>query len=360
MELPVVRFNREEGADFVSELRKRVNDYFVDNNLSKFGNSNMVVKTIFMLTLYFVPFGFIISGMIESFWFMMFLWFVMGLGMCGIGASVVHDANHGSYSRNKWINHFLGSMLNLVGSYHVTWKIQHNVLHHSSTNVHDFDQDLDNPFMRFSPFQERKKIFKFQAYYAPFLYGFMSLNKMFNDFGQIIEYKKKKLLTGQGVTIQKAMIQNAIGKLVYLGVTLVLPIILLDMAWWQIVIGFFVMHFVCGLMLSLIFQAAHVIEKTSFYTADEESSLDNCWAIHQLNTTANFAKNSRWLSWLIGGLNFQVEHHLFPHICHVHYQNISEIVKRIAKEYNIEYHEYPTFFSGIRSHFKMLNQLGRA
>ncbi|MEP2024957.1 MAG: acyl-CoA desaturase [Reichenbachiella sp.] len=360
MKKAVVRFNRTQETDFVTELRTRVNKHFTDNKISKFANTDMQLKTAFMLGLYLVPFAILVSGLVQSFWSMMILWSVMGLGMCGIGLSIMHDANHGAYSNKKSVNNVLGYLLNVIGSYHVTWKIQHNVLHHSSTNVHEYDEDLNNQILRFSPNQKRRNINKYQAFYAPFLYGLLSLYKTFSkDFEQISRFNKKKLLSAQGVTLNGAILQITLNKLLYLGATFLLPMLVLDLPWWQILIGFLTMHFICGIILALIFQSAHVLDSTQFYQADESGSIDNCWAIHQLNTTANFAKKGKLFSWLIGGLNYQVEHHLFPNICHVHYQHISHIVSRTAKEFNVHYHEFPTFLDAIKSHFRMLHILGK-
>lgn len=360
MKKAVVRFNRSQEIDFVSELRKRVNQYFSDKDISKFANTSMQLKTAFMLCLYFVPFLILVLGNIQSFGIMFLLWSLMGLGMCGIGLSIMHDANHGAYSNKKSVNNILGYLLNVIGSYHITWKIQHNVLHHSSTNVHDYDEDLNNQILRFSPNQKRRAINKYQAYYAPFLYGLLSLYKTFSkDFEQISRFNRNKLLTGQGVTFKGAVLQITVNKVIYLGLTLILPLLVISLPWWQITLGFLAMHVICGIILALIFQSAHVLDRTEFYQADASGSIDNCWAIHQLNTTANFAKKGKLFSWLIGGLNYQVEHHLFPNICHVHYQHISPIVKRTAQDYNIKYHEFPTFFDAIKSHFRMLHLLGK-
>lgn len=360
MRKAVVRFNRSIEVDFVSELRERVNQYFLDKKISKFADTSMQLKTAFMLGLYFIPFIILVSGVVQSFWMMMMSWCIMGLGMCGIGLSIMHDANHGAYSKKKSVNNLLGYLLNVIGSYHITWKIQHNVLHHSSTNVHEYDEDLNNQILRFSPNQKRRNINKYQAYYAPFLYGLLSLYKTFSkDFEQISRFGRNNLLSSQGVTLNGAILQITVNKLIYLGTTLALPMIVLSLPWWQVVIGFLTMHFICGIILALIFQSAHVLDSTHFYQADESGSIDNCWAIHQLNTTANFAKKGRLFSWLIGGLNYQIEHHLFPNICHVHYEKISDIVRGTAKDFDIHYHEFPTFFDAIKSHFRMLNVLGK-
>ncbi|MGL1889643.1 MAG: acyl-CoA desaturase [Reichenbachiella sp.] len=357
----VVRFNRDLNLDFVSELKKRVDSHFTDNNISKFGNTNMKIKTVFMVALYFVPLTLLLTGFANSFGVMMILWSLMGLGMVGIGTSVMHDANHGAYSNKSTINKALGYLMNTIGSYHLTWKIQHNVLHHTSTNVHDYDEDLNSGVMRFSPNQKKRFIFKFQAFYAPFLYGLLTINKIIiKDLTQVFEFSARNLLAGQNYTLTKALIHIFLIKSIYILVTLVLPIIILDFPAWQIIIGFLTMHYICGFLLAMIFQSAHVLEETEFFNADENGSIDNCWAIHQLRTTANFGRKSKMLTWLVGGLNHQVEHHLFPNICHVHYSDISPIVKQTAKDFGIEYLEFKSFFSAIGSHFRMMHKLGQA
>jgi len=233
------------------------------------------------------------------------------------------------------------------------------VLHHSFTNVEGFDGDIDNPVMRFSPNQKRKKIFRYQVFYAPLLYGIMTINWIISkDFERLIKYNKRNLLAGQGLTLKKALRQAIFNKTWYLALTVALPMIVLALPWWQILLGFLLMQFICGLLLTLIFQPAHVIAETNFYVVDDNGSVENNWAIHQLRTTANFANGSAIFSWLVGGLNYQIEHHLFPHICHIHYRNISKFVKETAKEFNIPYYQHKTFFGAIKSHFTLLNQLG--
>ncbi len=355
----IVRFNVKDRPEFYKELRKRVNKYFKDNNIAKTANLNMKLKTAFMITLYVAPLVLMITGVISNVWLVMLMWVLMGLGMSGIGLSIMHDANHGSYSKNKHVNRYLGYLLNIIGGYHHNWKIQHNVLHHSFTNVEGHDEDIDTNLMRFAPGQERKPVHKFQLFYAPFLYSLMTVYWCsVKDFGQIIRYKKKDLLASQGITFKGALTAIIFNKIWYAGIFIALPIIFIPLAWWQIIIGFFVMHFVCGLLLALIFQPAHVIEETSFFTPSTEGSVENNWAIHQIKTTANFARKSIFFSWFVGGLNYQIEHHLFPNICHVHYKKISKIVKETTKEYGLPYYEHKTFFAAVKSHFTLLHKLG--
>jgi linoleoyl-CoA desaturase len=359
MNVPVVKYNIKDRPAFFKELKKRVNNHFKDNNISRYGNFNMVAKTIFMLCLYFVPFILMLTGVVSSFWWVMLMWVLMGLGMAGIGFSIMHDANHGSYSKNRRVNQAFGFLINFIGGYDKNWKIQHNVLHHSFTNVEGYDEDIDLGIIRLSPNQERKKFHYLQMFYAPIVYSFMMLNwTTVKDFIQIFKYDKKNLLKGQGLTLKKGLFQVTFVKLGYYALTLVLPLILIDLPWWQILMGYLLMHLICGFIIAFVFQVAHVLKETEFFVTDKTGSVENNWAIHQMKTTSNFANKSVIFSWLIGGLNFQIEHHLFPNICHVHYRKISKIVKQTAEEFNIPYNQHKTFLGAVKSHLSMLYLLG--
>lgn len=355
-----VRFNKKDRPEFYKELRKRVNAYFKEKGISMRANAQMKFKTVFMILLYLSPLALILSGVTNSLYTMFLAWAIMGFGMVGIGASIMHDANHGSYSKKKRVNQFLGYLVNLVGGYHVNWKIQHNVLHHSFTNVDGFDEDIENALFRFSPDKERKKRFRFQAFYAPFLYSIMTLYWLLvKDIIQLKGYAQRNLLKAQGRNFWTSLLELFLTKSGYLVLTLLLPILFLPFPWWQTLLGFLTMHFVAGLFLSLIFQPAHVVTDVDFYKPDEDGSVENNWAIHQFQTTANYARGSKAFSWFIGGLNHQIEHHLFPNICHIHYERIAPIVQEIAENYEVPYHEHRTFVGAIRNHFLMLDRLGK-
>lgn len=355
-----VTFNDADRPEFFKVLRQRVNAHFKDNNISRHANLAMKVKTAFMITLYITPLVLMLSGVINSLWLMIAMWAVMGIAMSGIGLAVMHDANHGAYSNNQRTNNIVGYVLNLIGGYHINWKIQHNVLHHSFTNVEGYDEDIEKQgIVRFSPTQERKKFFRFQIFYVPFLYGILTLYWfVFKDIEQINRYSKMGLLKAQGLTLKRALTEIIFNKIWYLILTILLPIFLMDFPWWQTLLGFVLMNFIAGMVLALIFQSAHVIEETDFYEVDENGCVENNWAIHQMRTTANFAGNSVVFSWFVGGLNYQIEHHLFPNICHVHYKDISKIVKATAKEFDVPYYEHKTFFGALKSHFSLIHSLG--
>jgi linoleoyl-CoA desaturase len=348
-------------ADFFSTLNQRVNEYFKSNNISRYANTQMRIKTLFMFGLYSIPFIIIITGLVTNPWLMLALCLLMGFGTAGIGLSVMHDANHGAYSNKSWVNNAVGYSLNVLGAGAFNWKVQHNVLHHTYTNIHDVDEDISpRGVLRMAPQSEWRSIHKFQHMYAWFLYGLMTLVWVIaKDFIRLVKYQKEGLVKRQKADIGKEWAILIATKLIYVGYILVLPMMVLPITWWQWLIGFVAMHYVAGFILAIIFQPAHVIDGTEYPMPDVNGNMDNSWAIHQLYTTTNFANKSRFFSWYVGGLNFQVEHHLFPNVCHVHYKKISTIVKATTQEFGLPYKSEPTFVDAIVGHAKLLKELGK-
>lgn len=361
--LKPIKFSPKIGRDFNSTLKKRVRAYFKDNNISKHANTNMKIKTAFMVTLYFTPYFLMVFGVITNIWAITACWTVMGLGIAGIGLSIMHDANHGAYSKNNNVNYIIGRIVNLVGGYAPTWKIQHNVLHHTYTNIHGYDEDVSPavPLLRFSPTDKFRPVHRFQFIYAWFFYSLMTVMWMTTkDFQQLFRYKKMGLTKTESPSFNKLFIELITSKLIFYVYVIAIPMIFLP-THWLVTLGFiFMMQLIAGFILAIVFQPAHVIPETAFPVPSKDLTIDNNWAIHQLETTSNYAPKSRILYWLVGGLNYQVEHHLFPNICHVHYKKLSKIVKATAEEFSLPYHSEPTFFSALRSHTRMLKQLGQA
>jgi linoleoyl-CoA desaturase len=346
--------------DFFVSLNQRVNQYFKSNNISRNANAEMVVKTVCMFLLYFVPYGIIISGTITNPWMLLVLCLAMGVGLAGIGLSVMHDANHGAYSKKAWVNNLIGYSLNIIGGHAFNWKIQHNVLHHTYTNVHDADEDISpRGVMRMAPESAWKPAHRFQHIYAWFLYCLLTLVWVFiKDFARLVKYQREGLVKKQQASVTREWTILIVTKILYIGYIIVLPALLLPLAWWQILIGFVAMHAVSGFILSVIFQPAHVVDGTEYPEPDETGLLENTWAVHQIRTTTNFANGNKLLSWYVGGLNYQIEHHLFPTVCHVHYRKIAPIVEQTAREYNLPYKSIPTFMGAMAGHARLLKKLG--
>ncbi len=360
--LKPIKFSPKIGREFSATLNKRVRMYFKDNNISKHANAAMVFKTIVMVSLYFVPLGLILFAGLSNIWVILAMYLIMGIGMAGIGMGVMHDANHGAYSKNENVNKWIGKIVNLIGGYAVTWKVQHNVLHHSYTNIHGYDEDIAPPkFMRFSPNEKLKPIHKYQHFYVWFFYSLMTVSWVTTkDFQQLFRYRKMDLTKTENSNFSALFIELIFSKVFYYTTMLILPIVILPISWFWIPIFMVAKNLIAGFILAVVFQPAHVIPETEFVQPDADNYVDNNFAIHQMKTTANFAPKSRILAWFVGGLNYQVEHHLFPNICHVHYKKISAIVKKTAEEYNIPYHSHQTFMKALLYHTKMIKSLGRA
>lgn len=358
--LDIVRFASKNSDGFYDTLKKRVDAYFTENNIDPHGNVSMKMKTFAMVSMYLIPYFVMVSGVATNLWVFYGLWFMMGVGMTGIGCSVMHDSNHGSYSDNKTLNKYLGKIIALVGGYEVTWKIQHNILHHTYTNIEGLDDDINaGVFLRFSPHSKKYFMHRFQHIYAWVLYGLLTLQwATVKDFRQVYDYHKKDLLKKEKLTLSQAMIQLVFYKLFYYLYIIVVPVFVMGLAWQHVLIGFVIMHFTAGFLLSVIFQLAHVMEGCEFPMPSDDKKMENSWAVHQVLNTANFSPRSPLMNWFVGGLNRQIEHHLFPHICHVHYKNIAKYVKQTAEEFGLPYQEQPTFLHAIVVHGKMLRKLG--
>jgi linoleoyl-CoA desaturase len=347
--------------DFTVTLNKRVNDYFKANNINKQGNAEMVIKTVFMFSLYLIPYFLVVSSVITGTAGLIGMVVVMGLGLAGIGLSVMHDANHAAYSKKNWVNATIGYSLNFLGANKFNWKVQHNVLHHSYTNVHEEDEDISpRGILRMTPHSQWKWMHQYQHIYAWFFYGLLTIVWLFvKDFSRLFRYQKNGLAASQKANVAREWTILIATKVFYVGYCFVIPLLVTDLLWWQVLIGVVGMHYIAGFILAIIFQPAHVIEGTEFPLPDSERNLENDWAVHQLLTTTNFGNNSKWFSWYVGGLNFQIEHHLFPNVCHVHYRKIASIVKATANEFGLPYKSSRTFIGALAGHARLLKKLGQ-
>jgi linoleoyl-CoA desaturase len=354
------KFSRTADTEFAKILKGRVADYFKEKRISKNGNAGMVVKSITLVLLYLTPFILIITGFVSHPLLLLLMWVFMAFGMSGIGMSVMHDANHGSYSNNPTVNKYIGYLINILGGSAIVWKLQHNVLHHSFTNIEGHDGDIDaGGILRLSPNSPRKRIHKLQAFYAWILYGLTTISwATSKDYLQIFSYRKKGIGVKSGKKFSMQLTRITAAKVLYWLVILGLPLWLSPASWWLTLIFFFTMHFIAGMITTTIFQGAHVMPDADYPMPNNEGNVQDSWFVHQFRTTCNFSPKSRIFSWFVGGLNYQIEHHLFPNISHVHYRKISKIVKETAMEYNIPYHVYPNFAVVLWEHTKHLWRLG--
>jgi linoleoyl-CoA desaturase len=343
---------------FHTELKNKINHYFEEKGKSHYGNYSLFLKAIILMTCFVAVYTNLVFFTPKT---------IFALGECvllggivsAIGFNIMHDGAHGSFSKHKWINHFAAFSLNVLGGSSFMWNVKHNIIHHAYTNVDGMDDDIDiQPWMRMSTTQKKYKLHKYQHFYFWVLYCLLYILWIF-----VLDYQKYFKARIGAMPIKKMSVKD---NLVFWGFKLfnaflyvALPIYKVGFAHW--LIGFLVFTSVAGLVLSLVFQLAHTVEHTAFPMPDVDTNrLEDEWAIHQIKTTANFATNSKIVSWLVGGLNFQIEHHLFPKISHVHYPKISKIIRQACKEHGIDYIEYPKVRIAVSSHVAFLKHMGRA
>lgn len=347
---------------FFIELKEKVYAYMSQNNLKTSGGWAIKLKALILFCLWIIiylliNFGF---GNDPPWIWILILYPLLGITFSLIGFNVMHDASHGTFSKNKKVNDFVLLIHeSLQGASSFIWEPKHIVIHHSHTNTED-DEDLEGmPFLRLSTHDPIKPWHKFQVYYAFLLYGMLFFVWVFmGDFRKFIKKKIKNYTIPNKKYTTKAKWRFWVTKIIFFCTLIVSPIIFIG--WAKAIIGFLSLCFICGVFLSVIFQLAHVIETSSFPKTDIANTkrIDKTWSENQFAETSNFATQSKLASWLLGGLNFQIEHHLFPKISHIHYPQIAPIVKEFCKNKNIQYNEL-TFSGAVISHIKMLHKLGK-
>jgi linoleoyl-CoA desaturase len=348
---------KKDNKDFYKEVLSEVNKHFELTGKNKKANTYMYFKTFFFLSVLIVSYLTILFGgfnLLISY----VAWIFLGLSSVFLAVNCGHDAIHGAYSDHKRINELMSRSYDFLGANAYMWSITHNVVHHTYTNIEGADEDIESiPFTRLSPHKKWKPVYRYQYMYIFFLYALSTLfwvfTKDYKKFFQknIGNYDNKKHPTIQYINL-------FLFKWLYYVLFLIVPLLLVEMPWYFIVGGFILSHLFEGLAIATIFALAHIVEKTTFLIPDEQGMMKYNWAVHQLYTTADFGRKSKVTSFFTGGLNFQIEHHLFPSICHVHYPAISEIIKLKATEYDIPYYEYDSFFDALKSHISLLKKMG--
>jgi len=352
-----ITFNNKNSV-FYTALKSRVENYFTTNNIRKTGNWQLYSKALILVpsavAIYVMLLTLPIPGLIAA-----ALCSLLGLIMASIGFNLMHDACHGSYSSKKWVNEMVGYSLNALGGNAFIWKFKHNIIHHTYTNVDGVDDDIaKSPLMRQCSSQKWVPAHRFQHIYVVLVYAISSFAWVFiMDFSK---YFKQKIHT---TPLQKMSRKDHVifwlSKLLYIVFYIAIPVYFVG--WGLCAIGFACLHVTIGLALALVFQLAHVVEHVEFEAAAgmENKQIENEWAIHQVKTTANFAPRNFFVNWYVGGLNYQVEHHLFARISHIHYPAISKIVRETCEEFQLPYNTFPTMTQSLISHFRMMKQLGK-
>jgi linoleoyl-CoA desaturase len=357
-ELPKVKFN---GSDrFLRELRKRVDAYFEQTGRSRRDCPKMYFKTATIFA-WFISAYLLLLLVTMHWWLVIPLAVVLGLSVAAIGFNIQHDGGHKAYSEHKWINKVMSLSLDLMGGSSYMWDWKHNSIHHTYPNVNGHDDDINiGKLGRLAPEQPRLWFHRLQGIYLWLLYGFLAIKwHLFDDFYQVaigrIGNHKIPRPKGKDLAIFIA------GKIVFFTIAFGIPMMLHP--FWTVVGVYALATFVSGVVLSIVFQLAHCLGEAEFPVpvpvSEGHARMTTEWAVHQIETTVDFARGNRLLGWFVGGLNFQIEHHLLNKICHVHYPALSKVVEEVCREFGVRYSAHKTFFAALASHYRWLVEMGR-
>jgi linoleoyl-CoA desaturase len=343
---------------FQQELKKRINAYFEQNNIAQTGNFALYLKAIILVSSFIATYVHVVFFYNPNIWYIHLIESILiGLLTAAIGFNIMHDGAHGSFSKFNWLNTTAAYTLNFLGASSYMWNIKHNLIHHTFTNIDGVDDDIDaKPFLRMCDTQEYKGMHKYQHRYYWMLYSLLYLYWVF-----FTDYKKYFSGMIGSMPVKKLKISDHIifwgFKLLYVSLFIVVPIIFVGFTPW--LIGYLLGGLISGYVLSIVFQLAHTVDEAEFpVPVQPANKIEEDWAIHQLQTTANFATKNKIYTWLFGGLNYQIEHHLFPKISHIHYPVISNIVKATCQDFNVKYIEYPKMKLAIHAHVNHLKNMG--
>lgn len=294
----------------------------------------------------------------PNIWFAVLLGVSLAMAVTAIGFNIQHDGGHRGYSSSPMVNRWMARTLDLCGGSSFVWDHKHNSLHHTYANVDGHDDDIDVGWLgRLAPQQRRLFFHRVQHYYMWFLYAFLPLKwHLVDDFVHVAQGRIGSHRFARPRGMDLAVFIG--GKVVFFALVLGLPS--LFHPFWVVLLFYVGVSCFQGVVLSVTFQLAHVVEGTAFPTPEDATGrLPSHWAVHQVQTTANFAPDNPIVTWYVGGLNHQIEHHLFPRICHLHYPRLARIVERACRRHGLEYQCHPTVASGIASHFRWLRTMGR-
>jgi linoleoyl-CoA desaturase len=360
--LPILKDHPVKALPFTKQLgfrktlNERVDAYLRTNSLPARDLPAMYVKTAIVFAWWLGAYLLILLGGFPL---------VVNIGLCivwafsiaAIGFNVMHDANHGGYSNTPRVNKLFSLSAEFLGISGFRWRTKHNVWHHTYTNIAGLDDDVETyGTMRLSPHEPWKPFYRAQQWYFPLIYSFIGFDFIIRDFMMAFVGKSD----AHHVYPKMSRYDKVVfwgGKAFFFLIMLGLPMLVFP--WWQVLIGATFVILLVGLLTGLVFQLAHIMEAADFpEPTGEPLHIENEWAVHEVETTVNFAPRNRLLNWYIGGLNYQIEHHLLPHICHLNYPALAPIVRQTCADFGIQYYSYTTWRQAFMSHWRALRNLG--
>jgi linoleoyl-CoA desaturase len=342
---------------FQLELRRRVDEFFRATGRRERDCWEMYMKTALLLGGFAVLYWLLVF-VAQAWWQGLLLAVLLGLSAAGIGFNIQHDGGHQAYSNHPWVNKLMAMTLELIGGSSYLWRWKHVVFHHTYVNITGHDTDIDlGSLARLTPHQKRRAYHRWQHVYLWPLYGLLAIKwQLVDDLRKLISGRISNRPFPRPKGWELAIF--VAGKAIFLTLAFGIPLLFHPVG--VVLFYYGVAGLVTGMVLSVVFQTAHCVEEAEFPLPREDTGrIEHAWAIHQTETTVDFARSSRIVAWLVGGLNFQIEHHLFPKISHVNYPAISSLVEETCRDFGIRYAEHRSFRAGMASHFRWLQRMGR-
>jgi linoleoyl-CoA desaturase len=341
---------------FQLELRRRVDEHFRTTGRRQRDCWQMYLKTVIVIATLAIPYWLLVF-VVHTWWQSVPLAVLIGFAAAGIGFNIQHDGGHRAYSDHRWINTLMAMTLDFIGGSSYLWHWKHGVIHHTYVNVTGHDSDLNlGIFGRLTPHQPRRAFHRWQHLYLWPLYGFVAIRwQLVDDFRRLIVGRigshRIRRPTGADLVLLVA------GKAIFFAWAFGVPLLFHPVS--AVLVHYGVAALVLGTTLSVVFQVAHSVGEAVFPLPSAGTRcIERAWAIHQVETTVDFARPSRVVAWFLGGLNFQIEHHLFPRISHVNYPAISKLVEQTCRDFGVAYTEHRSLRQGVTAHFRWLRRMG--
>jgi len=355
---PEARLRFASDTSLYRSLKAEVTRYFADTGKSPRADWRFGLKAGIVVSAAAVLYACLVF-VASAWWQALPLMVGLGLAVAAIGFNVGHDGGHGTVSRHSVINRLAAFAFDVCGGSSYVWRFKHNRIHHQYTNLDGLDADIEaGPFLRLAPTQPLRAWHRYQHWYAWALYGLLIVKWHFvDDVRDVITGRVGATRIPRPVGLELALF--VAGKLILLTLAFGLPLAFHPLG--AVLAGYFVVAGTTGVVLSTVFQLAHCVDLADFPTPGTTApgQLDTSWAEHQIATTVDFARDSRVLGWLLGGLNFQTEHHLFTTVSHVHYRALSPVFARACRAHGIVARAQPSLWLALQSHARWLRRMGR-
>eukprot|EP00818_Percolomonas_sp_WS_P001012 CAMPEP_0117437580 /NCGR_PEP_ID=MMETSP0759-20121206/1596_1 /TAXON_ID=63605 /ORGANISM="Percolomonas cosmopolitus, Strain WS" /LENGTH=530 /DNA_ID=CAMNT_0005229215 /DNA_START=29 /DNA_END=1619 /DNA_ORIENTATION=+ len=348
-------------SSFYATLKKRVEHHLSKSNKSHRDQPLMYLKAFLSLLVYIFLYVLLYFShtVRESMLLTVMLAIGWGWSTANIGMNIMHDGNHGAFSNRWYLNSLTGYSFDFMGGSSFVWRMIHTNGHHVNTNVEEKDPDIHTNEPHFRRIRDSQKWhfwYWFQPFYLPIMYSTLIFEFAFRDFAAMI------LGAWGGTIFQEVSLTEWIVfllvKLWYVGYQFVVPRVIIGLSWSHIALVYCLCSMVGSEILVCMFQVNHVTDKAEMTHCDEDTfEVPHDWASFQIRGSTDFAPGSWFWNHFSGGLNHQIEHHLFPSMSHVHYPAIQPIVEQTCEEFGVPYRYYDTFWDALRGHFRVLWRL---